>query len=123
MVVPSELPVALVLGDTGNSSCPWGLQTPYLQQESASVPRWGGVLGLQVPEVGRERNVLCELLGQGLWGITLCLHLFLAAELGHGSSRDGGGNVCFFQLGFYDCCSIQHGLCKARFKNGWKQVE
>lgn len=76
---PSELPVALVLGDTGNSSCPRGLQPPFLQHESASVPRRGGVFGLQVPAVGRERNVLCEPLGQASGGHT-CLHLLLAAD-------------------------------------------
>lgn len=37
--------MAWVLAETGNSSCPRGLQHLYLQREWASEPRQEGVLG------------------------------------------------------------------------------
>lgn len=70
-MVPFEVPVALVLGETGNSSWPRGMQHPYLQCESASEPRQGGVLGaVKSPSWEEGGCAVVAPVGQGPWGHT-----------------------------------------------------
>lgn len=70
-MVPSEVPVALVLGETGNSSWPRGMQHPYLQYESTSEPRQGRVLrAVKFPNWEESGCAVVAPVGQGPWGHT-----------------------------------------------------
>lgn len=72
MVAPSEVPVALVLGETGNRSCLQGSRS--IPTCSVSQPWSQGREGCQelpAPRTGRDtERAVSAPVGQGSWGHT-----------------------------------------------------